>query len=145
MYLLVALVVASGFGLSVQAGVNARLGRMLGSPLIATLVSVVVSTLSVALVAAVSKAPVPTAAAVARVPAWAWIGGFFGAFYVAMAIIATPRLGVATTVGLVVGGQMLMSLLIDHFGWFGLDRHPVSVTRLAGVALLVAGALLIRR
>ena len=55
-----------------------------------------------------------------------------------------PRLGAATVLALIVVGQMLGSLAFDHFGLLGLAQHPVSPIRLAGAALLILGAVLIR-
>src|SRR5215469_2730639 len=77
--------------------------------------------------------------------AWTWLGGLLGAYYVIWTVIAGPRLGAATLLALVVLGQLSCSLLVDHFGWLGFPLHPLSVTRLAGAALLFGGVLLITR
>ena len=53
--------------------------------------------------------------------------------------------GVAVTLGLVVTGQMLGSVVLDHFGWLGLARQPVSLPRLMGIALIIGGVVLVRR
>jgi transporter family-2 protein len=55
-----------------------------------------------------------------------------------------PRLGAATVLALIVVGQMLGSLTLDHFGILGIPQHPVNPTRLAGAGLLIAGVVLIR-
>jgi transporter family-2 protein len=81
---------------------------------------------------------------VARSSWWLWTGGFFGAVYIVVAIALLPRLGAATVVALIVAGQMLASLAFDHFGLLGLTPHPVSLPRLAGALLLIAGVVLIR-
>ena len=60
-------------------------------------------------------------------------------FYVASVIVLTPRLGVATMIGLAIAGQIGLSVVLDHFGLLGLPHHPVSLPRLIGVGLLVAG------
>ena len=59
--------------------------------------------------------------------------------------ILAPRLGVALTFVLVVAGQMMVSLIVDHYGLLGLPVKHINWQRLVGVALLVAGVLLIRR
>lgn len=56
-----------------------------------------------------------------------------------------PRLGVASTITLMIAGQLALSLVLDHFGWLGVPRQPLSLTRVAGVALVLAGVLLVRR
>jgi transporter family-2 protein len=85
----------------------------------------------------------PARAQFAVVPHWAWAGGFLGAFYVLCTIVVGPRLGAAALLALVILGQLTTSLLVDHFGWLGFPQHPLTLTRLFGVALLFAGAMLI--
>ena len=66
------------------------------------------------------------------------------AVYIAISIMLLPRLGAAMVVALIVLGQMLGALAFDHFGLLGVPENPISVARLAGAALLVAGVVLIR-
>ena len=87
----------------------------------------------------------PSLAAAARIPWWAWSGGLFGAIFIGLAIVLVPQLGAATFIALLVAGQMLASLMFDHFGWFSLAQRPIDLTRLIGVALLIGGVILIRR
>ena len=72
-------------------------------------------------------------------PWWGWLGGFAGAAYVTAVFTAIPVIGTAAAVGLTVAGQQVASVLVDRYGWFRLPQRPVSGTRLAGVALLLAG------
>ena len=141
----VLLAVLVGLFLPVQAGVNAQLRLALGHPLTTALVSFLVGAVALAILAMIARVPVPTARAVAEVPAWQWIGGLLGAVYIAAAVILAPRLGAATMIASVVAGQMLASLVLDHFGWIGFTQHPASGARVAGVVLIVAGVLLMRR
>jgi transporter family-2 protein len=69
----------------------------------------------------------------------------FGANYVLMAIILAPRLGAATLIALTVTGQMFASIVADHYGILGYPVHPVSMWRIAGAGLLLAGVVLIER
>jgi transporter family-2 protein len=68
-----------------------------------------------------------------------------GALYVASSIILGPRLGAAALLALVVLGQLVTSLVLDHFGWLGFAQHPLSVTRTLGAVFLFCGVLLIVR
>jgi transporter family-2 protein len=77
-------------------------------------------------------------------PWWAWVGGAIGASYVVSSIVVAPRLGSAAFFGLVVASQLMASVLIDRFGWLGFAQRQVGPMRLAGVVLLVAGALFVR-
>jgi transporter family-2 protein len=73
-----------------------------------------------------------------------WVGGALGAFYVAGSIVTAPKLGAATLIALIVAGQALASVVVDHYGWVGFEPEPVSIGRIAGVALLGAGVVLVR-
>ncbi len=73
-----------------------------------------------------------------------WSGGVFGAVFIAVCILMIPKLGAATTLALIVVGQMIGSLIFDHFGLFGLTAQPATAMRLAGAACLVLGVVLIR-
>ena len=73
-----------------------------------------------------------------------WTGGVFGAVYIAISILLLPCLGAATTVALIVVGQMLGSLAFDHFALLGTPYHPINLIRLTGAAFLVIGVVLIR-
>ena len=73
-----------------------------------------------------------------------WLGGALGAFYVVGSIVSAPKLGAATLIALVVAGQGMASLLVDHFGWVGFEAKHISVGRLVGMGLLGAGVVLVR-
>jgi uncharacterized membrane protein YdcZ (DUF606 family) len=85
-----------GIGLVVQVGMNSTLRAILGSALVAALISFAVGTLALAAFVALTRTPLPVRAQLAAVPAWAWLGGILGAFYVASSVIVGPRLGAAT-------------------------------------------------
>ncbi len=127
-----------------QAGSNAALGRTLGHPLWATVASLVVSLLVVLPVLIGMRAGMPDIGAAARGPWWLWIGGIAGVAYITAALVLTPRLGAANFIVCVVAGQVVASLLIDHFGLMGLAVKPANLTRVAVVALIVAGMLVVQ-
>ena len=133
----------AGLALTIQVGINSTLRRGLGNPTTATLVSFLVGTVGLALFLLLTRATLPTKAAIASVPTWAWFGGLVGAFYVATTVIVGPRLGSATLLALVVLGQLLAALVIDHYGWIGFPEHPISTLRIVGAILLFVGVLLI--
>jgi transporter family-2 protein len=81
---------------------------------------------------------------VANTPWWTWSGGVLGGVFILLMILLLPSLGAATLIALVVAGQMAAAITLDHFGAFGLASHPVSLSRLAGAALLIAGVVLIK-
>jgi bacterial/archaeal transporter family-2 protein len=83
--------------------------------------------------------PAPSASVAARIPWRAWSGGLFGAIFVGLGIFLVPQIGAATFLALLVTGQMLGSIIFDHFGWPGRIQHPVDAPRLIGAAVLVGG------
>lgn len=139
-----ALALLGGILLGSQPGVNARLASHVGHPILAALVSFGTATVLLGLIALAVRAPLPPAAALRAMPAWVWVGGALGAAFVTIALMATPRLGAATVVALVVCGQLVAALAIDHFGLLGLATRPLDPVKLAGALCLVVGVLLIR-
>jgi transporter family-2 protein len=137
--------IVSGFGLTLQIGMNSRLRTLLQSANTAALVSFLVGTAALAGLLLATRTPMPDRDTLASVPLWAWFGGLMGAFYVAISTVVASQLGTASLLGLALLGQLAMSLAADHYGWMGLPVHPISLTRLAGVALLGAGVWLITR
>jgi transporter family-2 protein len=87
----------------------------------------------------------PPAASFAGLPWYAWMGGLYGATYVAVAAYAAPKIGLASLITIGIAGQIAMALWLDHIGALGLPREPISLGRLLGAALVVAGVVLVRR
>ena len=87
----------------------------------------------------------PDIAASRALPWYAWVGGLYGAIFVVAAAWGVPRLGVATTIILMVAGQLLLSVVLDHFGVMGMPKQPISLGRVAGIGLVIAGVLMVRR
>lgn len=140
---LVVLALLAGVAIAAQAGVNATLGRSLRDPGLAALVSFAVGTAALALFV-LARRPILPDEALASAPWWAWVGGLLGAFFVTLSVVIAPRLGAATALSLVVAAQLATALVLDHFGWLGFDERVVSWPRVVGVAMLVAGAALVR-
>ena len=136
--------ILAGISVPTQAGINAQLGLWTRSPVIAATISFAVGTLSLVVYTLATRIPLPALATIGNHPWWIWIGGTLGAFFVTTTIILVPKLGATTMVAAVLAGQMLASLLIDHFGWLGYPLHPASFGRIAGVALVCAGVWLIK-
>ncbi|MFN3815054.1 DMT family transporter [Brevundimonas sp.] len=137
-------VIIGGALTALQGPTNARLSAAVASPVNAALISFAIGTVALMMLAAVLQTR-PDMAATRALPPAAWLGGLYGAVFVVASAYAVPRLGVATTIVLMVAGQMMLSLILDHFGFMGVPKQPVTLTRLAGVAMLVGGVLLVRR
>lgn len=131
--------VFAGSAVPFQAASNAVLGKVLGHPLWATLVSLCISAALVVPTLWLMRAPAPLTAQLAHAPWWVWTGGIGGVIYISAALILTPRMGAASFIVCVVAGQMLSSMLIDHYGLMGLTPRPVHMGRILGVLLILAG------
>ncbi len=142
--LAIALVFITGGLLSVQAPLNGALSRGVGGPINGALISFLVGTAALSVVA-LGLRSAPDVGAVRALPWWAWCGGLCGAVFVAGAAWAVPKVGVATLLTLGVAGQLLMAIIIDHFGLLGVARQAITGGRLLGVALVLAGVVLVRR
>jgi bacterial/archaeal transporter family-2 protein len=140
----IVLAVAAGISVIVQQALNANLRAALGSAAWSGFTSYLVGTICMVLLAVALRDPVPSAAVAARVPWWAWSGGLFGAVFIALAILLIPKIGAATFVALLVTGQMLAALTLDHFGLLGVPVQPATLVRMAGAGFLVLGVVLIR-
>lgn len=135
----------AGALMPVQAGVNLRLRGALGDPVWAAAVSFAVGTVALVAYGLLSRTPLPTLSMMGTAPAWAWIGGMFGAFFVFFSIVLAGELGAATTMAWLLAGQFTAALVLDHFGLISFDVRTVSLPRILGVALLVAGAVLVNK
>lgn len=134
----------AGISVAVQQALNGGLRAALQSPAWAGFVSFVGGLLTMAVVLVALREQMPSWKLVTATPWWAWSGGIFGGVFIMLLILLLPALGTATLLALVVAGQMFAAVTMDHFGVFGLTTHPVSVSRLLGVALVIAGVVLIK-
>ena len=137
-------VVFGGAATALQAPTNAKMMTAVGSPVNAAFVSFAVGTAALGILAVVLQTR-PDMAASRALRWYAWVGGLYGAIFVVAAAWGVPRLGVATTIILMVAGQLLLSVALDHFGAMGMPKQPISWGRVAGVGLVLAGVLLVRR
>ncbi len=134
-------IVAIGAILPLQGLVNARLATALHGPVMAAFVSFLVG--SVVLGAWLLVARTPWGAAPdARFPAWIWVGGVLGAVYVAVFTLLIPRVGAAAAICLAVLGQVVASMLLDHYGVLQAQR-PADWTRITGAVLVLLGVVLV--
>ena len=140
--LLLALV--AGILVAIQAPTNAILAKASGSPVVAAFISFFVGTIALGALVAATSGKI-FAPGLRDVPWYAWVGGLYGAVFVAVAAFAAPRIGVGVLLTAAIAGQLLAALVLDHFGFFGLPRQPVNLTRIVGVALVLAGAVLVRK
>ena len=125
-----------------QTAINSQLREHLHSPLQAALLSFTVGTIVLALMVFFQSAEKPSVAELANIPWLLWIGGCLGVYAISMSIYTAPKLGFLTFSGLVIFGQLVISMLLDHFGWLGTDKTPINWQRLLGSIIIFVGVLL---
>ncbi|MBC5775443.1 DMT family transporter [Pontibacter sp. KCTC 32443] len=140
------LVILAGLAIAIQTGVNAQLNVLLKNPVFTSLVSFMVGTFGLLLFILFTDRN----ALVQQYPNlqthwWKYTGGLLGAFYISVIVIVAPRLGAATTIGFAVASQLIFAVIFDHYGWLGFPLKEVSLARILGVILLIAGVYLIRK
>jgi transporter family-2 protein len=135
----------AGALITCQVGSNTQLKKSLGQPLPALLVNYVFGITAVYLYTLARQVSLPPLGKAVQTPWWGWLGGLFGAVYGLAAIILASRLGAATLTAIVVTGQLVCSVILDHFGWLSFEVHPASWPRIVGCVLMVAGLALIAK
>jgi transporter family-2 protein len=135
----------AGLALPIQFSINAQLRTVVGSPLVAATISLFIVGAITLFTVSLFKAGFSLNKGIASAPWWVWTGGVLGAFYVLATIILIPRIGAGTTVALVLAGQIVASVLIDHFGLINVPIHLLSMPRILGAILVIIGVVLIQK
>lgn len=138
------MVVIAGSLLPLQAGLNAKMGKEIVSPIWASLISFTVGAIALFAYVMITKNSFQLSG-FKMVPTYAWLAGVFGAFYVTVVVLAFPKLGPALTFGLIVAGQLLISLFLDHYNILVHQQHSINIYRIIGMILIVSGVVLIRK
>ena len=140
------ILLAAGAGccIALQAAANGSLRTNLGDPRYATLFSICGTIVTVVVVMLVLRPSPPSAAAMRGAPWWNWIGGPLGALIVLAGAALAPKLGAAAFIAAVVAGQLICSLVLDHFGLMNLPQQGLTAGRMIGAVMVFAGVLLVK-
>jgi transporter family-2 protein len=137
--------VFAGIAITIQSGVNSQLRTAIQHPLMAAFISFVVGTIALAVLLALSKNSIPGLSQYTSVSWYKYTGGLLGAFVVTVTLVSVTQIGAGNMFVLIVAGQLITAVLMDHFGVLGLKASPVSVQKIFGICLLVAGAWLVNK
>ncbi|TAH40293.1 MAG: DMT family transporter [Bacteroidetes bacterium] len=140
----IALAFLSGAFLPIQAGLNTKLGRAIENPVYASFFSFIVGAIGLLIYIILTKQHISWGG-IRSAPPSVWLGGLLGAFYVTVIILAFPKLGPGLTFGLIVAGQMTISILLEHFNIMVVQQSSISFSKIIGVVLVVLGVIIIRR
>lgn len=144
-YFYILLALAAGAMMPTQAATNNKMALVVDSPILSAFISFFIGTIALFIYVLISGVPLGNLANAKEAPAITWISGLLGAFFVTAAVMLVPRLGIAMTFSLIIAGQMIVTLIIDHFGLLGVPVREISLTRIGGILLITAGVIVIRR
>jgi transporter family-2 protein len=137
-------VLAGGF-IALQSPINSGLGRHTGA-LQGAFVSFVIGGAVLLVAALFARGGIGQVAEARHVSSWVYLtGGILGAGYVTVALLAVRSLGTSGVIAATIAGELTVAVLIDQYGWFGVDRQAISPARITGILLLAAGVLLVVR
>lgn len=140
----IAMALAAGAGLPIQAALNSKLAKTGGSPVHAAMISFSVGVLALILFILLTSQSVSWKD-LKGAPAYSWFGGLLGAFYVSVIIYSFPRIGPGLAFGLIIAGQLGIAMALEHYQILGARYHPISYGRIAGLALILLGVYLTKR
>jgi bacterial/archaeal transporter family-2 protein len=148
-WVMIGMVFVAGFLLPWQGGATARLAAGTPTGLHASFINFVIGAGALALCAAYARGPaslasVPSPIGPTAPPWWAWVGGLIGATYVAILVLAFPKIGAINFLVASVLGQLIGSAIMDHFGLMGLPKHDLSTYKILGLGVMVGGFVLMQ-
>jgi bacterial/archaeal transporter family-2 protein len=143
LFLIVAALII-GASIPLQVALNSQLSGVTRSPVTSSLIAFAIGSVALAAVWLAVRPAVPPLRTLAEAPKSAWIGGLLAAGYLVSVVSVAPRLGVGLTTALILIGQLITALTIDHFGAFGSPHQAFNFWRLGGLGLMVAGVVVVK-
>lgn len=130
-----------GVAMATQTAINAQLRDYLHSPIQAAFISFLVGTLILGVFTLIQQ-PKFSLDELSRIPWYLWLGGCLGVYAISMSIYTAPKLGLLSLTALIIFAQIAMSMLYDHFAWFGGERIPIDWRRVLGALTIFVGVIL---
>lgn len=144
-YIFYILPALAGVTITTQAGVNSQLRVAINNPWLAAFISFFVGTCFLGLVLVVTRQPVPSFTQLKNIELYKFTGGLLGTFFVTVMILTVQKIGAANVFALVIASQLLMAMLYDHLGLFGIPQSGISWLKVLGALMLIGGAYLINK
>ena len=140
------LALAAGLLLPMQIAFNNKLTQYSGNPITSSFISFSVGTVALLIYSITQFSSFQKSLhQLSHAPGYAWLGGLVGAFYIISTIVASPKIGMALFLSLVIGGQLVMSVLVDHFGLMGAAVKPITWVKGIGLLLVLGGIFLLKK
>ena len=135
----------AGIAITVQSGINSQLREAVNHPLLAAFISFVIGTVALGVLLLFSKDMLPGLSEYSAIQWYKYTGGFLGAFVVTVTLVSVSQIGAGNMFVLIVAGQLITAVVMDHFGILGMKPNPVSLQKLLGIGLLIGGAYLVNK
>jgi transporter family-2 protein len=140
------LALGAGLLLPMQIAFNNKLTHYSGNPVTSSLISFSVGTIALLLYSISHfQSFHKSLQQLGNAPGYAWLGGMVGAFYIISTIVASPKIGLALFLALVIGGQLVMSVIVDHYGLLGAVVKPITWLKGIGLLLVFSGIFLLKK
>ncbi|UIN19649.1 DMT family transporter [Herbaspirillum frisingense] len=134
------LAISAGLGITLQTTLNGQLAKGIGGdPVAAALFSFTAGAACLAAFSLIRGGMMSSLLAIPAQPWWSLLGGVLGAAALFSYVVLVPKIGLSALLGLAISGQIISSLAIDQFGLLGAMERPVSLIKLGGVMLMLAG------
>jgi transporter family-2 protein len=140
-----ALALITGALIPIQASTNAAFSKSIGNPFMTGLMVFIVGLVGMIFFVLLTRTSFPKPQQLMSAPLYGYLGGIIVATYVVMITVLVPKIGVGTAIGLIVTGQIICAVMIDHFGLFNTPVHTISITRIAGMLLMIGGVYLVMK
>ena len=142
---LITLATFVGMLLPIQAASNAGVARYFGDISYAVLLSFVIGLVLVTVYILVAKPSFNSDISQLSIPKYLLFGGLISVTYTIAITYLSPKLGVGNTLFIIIVGQMIAALLVDHFGVFESVKHEITFKRVSGVILMLIGVYLVKQ
>ena len=139
---LLPLAMGIGIAMSIQTAINSQLREYLYSPLQAALLSFLIGTIALAVLVFFQPVEKPNLETLLQIPGLLWLGGCLGVYAISISIYTAPKLGFLSLSGLIIFGQIAISMFIDQYGLLGNEKTPIHWQRLLGGVVIFIGVLL---
>ncbi len=138
------LALLAGAAIAIQATMNAQLGVLLKSSMLGTSVAFLIGCVFTVSAMMLTTKQYPQIGEIKSVPLCLWFsGGALSAFGVGMFYYLIPKMGVGSMMSYALSGQILVAIIVSHFGLFDLPVKPINVIKVFGAASLIIGVLLL--
>lgn len=140
----IVMAVIAGAFLPMQGSMNSKLAKAGENPVYASMISFTIGVLALVAYILLTSQNVSWKG-LKDAPSYSWLGGVLGAFYVTVIVFAFPKIGPGLTFGLVVAGQLITSIVMEHFQIMGTPHQPISLGRIVGVLLIIIGVVAVKK